>query len=112
MITNSDGVLNYTDINVNKGGHAQIFCPLVDEESDSWGLGLSNVLETGEDQGIVFFTRNNRSGSHGEILGSGVAFVNTSSGKPVCSRPNGMQTSTSFVVHMLTSVVSTVVGGK
>jgi len=88
IVTSSDNDTQYTDVNVDGAGHAEIFCPMVDGEPPSFGLGLSNVVETSDEQGIVFFTRDNRSTPAGEIVGSGVAFINITSGKPVCTRPN------------------------
>ena len=88
IITSSDNDTQFTDVNVDSAGHAEIFCPMVDGEPPSFGLGLSNVVETSDEQGIVFFTRDNRSTLAGQIVGSGVAFVNITSGKPVCTRPN------------------------
>lgn len=78
VVTDTDTSLTYTDFRLGPAGkHAQIFCPLVKEAGETavWGLGLTNVIETGENEGIVFFLRNNRTRNGTGIVGGGVARV-------------------------------------
>ena len=78
IITSDDTPNTYTDVRLGPAGkHAQIFCPLLKEagETAAWGLGLTNVIETGENVGIVFFLRNNRTRTGTGIVGGGVARV-------------------------------------
>jgi len=64
-------------------------------ENVYWGLGLTNVVETGHNEGIVYFVRNNRStdGSGSGIVGSGVAHISvnprrTGNNMVTCTRPD------------------------
>lgn len=78
IITPNDTPSTYTDFRLGPAGkHAQIFCPLLKEagEKAADGLGLTNVIETAENEGIVFFLRNQRGSQGAGILGAGVAKV-------------------------------------
>ena len=58
-----------------------------------WGMGITNVVETGTDKGILFFARNYHPFSPQSqwvttpgITGSGVAIIDTSGSYPTCTR--------------------------
>ncbi|KAI9664167.1 MAG: hypothetical protein M1831_002346 [Alyxoria varia] len=58
-----------------------------EEPNSDWGMGITNVVETGTDQGIVFFARNHRPGAQGgHLTGGGVAVVDTSGDYPTTHR--------------------------
>jgi len=78
VVTAEDDVLQYTDLKLGpQGKHATIFCPLsaAYNETNAWGLGLTNVVDTGKNRGVVFFVRNDRTKNGSGIVGSGVAHI-------------------------------------
>lgn len=79
---------SYSDIEVTNSGHATYFCPVIgDEAADLIAIWLSNVAEVNSTAGIVNYIRLERNNTADEyVLGTGVASIDISGSKPVCTR--------------------------
>ena len=76
---------------MNADGDPDIFCgyfswELEEHPENDYGMGVTNVVETGQDKGIIFFVKNYRPAGETHLVGSGVAAVDTSGSHPTCRR--------------------------
>lgn len=66
------------DPNLNNDGYPPQFCPLMDELDEDpaeCALGITNVVETGPGQGLLYFLLNHRPNGTNNLVGAGVATV-------------------------------------
>ena len=65
-----------------------MFCGLLPEEKPEheYAVGITNVVETSETTGIVYFLKNYRAGGINRMVGAGVAVVDVSGEFPTCRR--------------------------
>ena len=86
--------LQVQDFNLTGGDRAQQFCAKMDipEEQDNvlFAIGISNVVETGENTGIIFTGVNNRTVVNGQPVqdpyGAGIGIIDASGDFPTCTR--------------------------
>ncbi|KAK9353392.1 hypothetical protein V1523DRAFT_203198 [Lipomyces doorenjongii] len=95
MVSNSvasatDNPLQVIDGLLNSDGWPEQFCPV----NSAWGednsvdaIGITNVVETDPETGIVFFLKNHRPGGVNSYIGAGVATVTMNWNVPSCTRP-------------------------
>ena len=88
-----DNPLSYSDINIRNDLCSNVpqmaaFCPILDGEDGSSGLGLTNIIAVNETHGVLL-TRPTNSSDNQMSPGAGLAVVDVSSGTPVCTRPFG-----------------------
>ncbi|KAL9049351.1 MAG: hypothetical protein Q9162_007266 [Coniocarpon cinnabarinum] len=91
----TDNPLIVQDFNLTGGDRSQQFCAKMDipEEQDNvfFAIGTSNVIETGENTGIIFTAMNNRTmngdgTSKDHMLGAGIGIIDASGDFPTCTR--------------------------
>ncbi|KAK9357846.1 hypothetical protein V1504DRAFT_463026 [Lipomyces starkeyi] len=94
MVSNSvaqatSNPLQVVDVLLNSNGWPQQFCPV----NPQWGediavdaIGISNIVETGTNTGILFFLKNHRPGGINNYIGCGVATVTLNLNVPSCTR--------------------------
>lgn len=59
-------------------GYPPQFCPVLSEYGETnsdYALGITNIVETGHNQGMLFFLLNHRPGGKSRIVGAGVATI-------------------------------------
>ncbi|KAJ7691016.1 hypothetical protein B0H17DRAFT_1201362 [Mycena rosella] len=88
--------LSYADVNLRKdlcGGVPQMarFCPELSGETDSSGLGITNIVGLNDTYGALW-TLPQQCGSSCVSQGAGLAVVTMKAGTPVCTRPFGVHT--------------------
>ncbi|KIV93340.1 hypothetical protein PV10_04558 [Exophiala mesophila] len=63
---------------LNANGYPPQFCPVMSEYNETnsdYALGITNIVETGRNQGMLFFLLNHRPGGKSRIVGAGVATI-------------------------------------
>lgn len=88
---NSGAVSTDSPNHVNNIANARIFCDYLPSEKasapvSSYGMGITNVVQTGDNKGVIYFAKNWRPNGEANIQGSGVAIVDTSGDEPTCTR--------------------------
>ena len=91
MNANSAATTTSNPLQVNNVNGGHIFCDYLPSEKAAhpiadYGMGLTNVVQTGNNKGILFFVKDYRPNGNSQLQGSGVALIDTSGSQPTCTR--------------------------